>query len=178
MVIQRAIVSRAVLAAILASALGAAGCTRADRQAQNNELPSPPRTLAEPAESPEKATEKPMEIDTSPAAWEAARALAAEHTGRSPDELVKKSDELPFMFSGRRMHPVLVLDGRVVTETGPQVAADYLRRLGIAGGKQPSLNSVLYVLFALRAFPTVDQLPKLYWICPDITSTSAGASPL
>ena len=87
--------------------------------------------------------------------WKDAEALASAHVKRTVE---KRTDELPYVFHVSGMRSVLVHNGRVVTETGPQVAADYLRDIGIVKGPGPSIESVLHVLWLLRAGPEIEGL--------------------
>lgn len=157
-----------VVLALLCVALAGA-CTRADRTA-----PAPANQGHESAEGADRnnqpSTEDTMTADSPGSAgntgdsWDQARAVAASHLGVEPDKLNKRNDELPYMFTAPGVRGVLVHQGKVVTDTGPAVAAGYLRDMGVVEGRGPSLNSVLYVLFALRALPAVDKLGEEAYI--------------
>jgi uncharacterized membrane protein YgcG len=90
-----------------------------------------------------------------PASWKAAEQLAAkQHAGG----VYKRSDALPFLFSADRARCVLVHRGQVISKRGAAVAGAYLRDLGIAQGKGPPLDDVLWTLWALEALPDVEPL--------------------
>lgn len=102
---------------------------------------------------------------TSPEAWKQAEAIAAKAARGS---LEKRSDDLPFMFMADVPAAVLVHKGRVVTEKGGKIAGEYLRDLGIIEGKGPKIADVLFVLFALDAWPPVKEVPKESYVnAPD-----------
>lgn len=91
-----------------------------------------------------------------PKAWEEAQALAA---AQGVGDVSKRSDALPFMFQAQRgVRAVLIHSGSVVKLRGPATAGAYLRDLGIAQGKGPKLDDVLWVLWALEALPDVKPL--------------------
>jgi hypothetical protein len=89
--------------------------------------------------------------------WAQARAIA-EKTG-APG-LARWTDDLPYLFQAKGTRGVLVHKGAVVTATGPAAAGAYLRDIGILDGKGPSPASILTLLYVLRAFPTVPDLPE------------------
>ena len=95
-----------------------------------------------------------------PAAWKDAELVAASEVGGRGGHLVRRSEGLPFLFVGDDARCVLVHRGRVVRERGPGVAAAYLRDLGIARGPVPSLNDVLFALWALDGLPRSSSFPS------------------
>lgn len=92
----------------------------------------------------------------SAADWKTAKDLAAKQGAGAVEQ---RSAALPFLFSAERAKCVLVHKGAVVTKRGPAVAGGYLRDLGIAQGKGPGLDDVLWALWALDALPKLD-LPE------------------
>jgi len=96
-------------------------------------------------------------VTTASDSWAQAQAIA-EKTG-APG-LAKWVDDLPYLFEAKGTRGVLVHKGAVVTARGPSAAAAYLRDLGILEGKGPSPRSILTLLFVLRAFPNVPDLPE------------------
>jgi hypothetical protein len=89
--------------------------------------------------------------------WKEAEALAKAHAKQAVE---KRTDELPFVFMVSGQRSVLVHNGAVVTDKGPQVAADYLRDIGIVAGPGPSIESVLHVLWLLEAGPQLEGLKE------------------
>jgi hypothetical protein len=69
-------------------------------------------------------------------------------------------DDVPYLFQAKGTRGILVHNGAVLAARGPAAAAAYLRDVGILDGKGPSPRSILVVLFVLRAFPTVADLPE------------------
>ena len=93
----------------------------------------------------------------SPTAWKQAEAIAAT---AAHGALVKRSDALPFMFMADSPPAVLVHKGHVVRERGAKIAGEYLRDLGIIDGTGPKIEDVLFVLFALDAWPPITGAAK------------------
>lgn len=151
---------------LLAVALAGGACTRSDRTepVTGKSLPPTPGD----GEARTDHTETNMPQGTPPAngdPWKHAEAIAAAHAGGR--QLTKYRDELPYMFRARGMRGVLVHEGKVITGTGPAVAADYLRDIGIIEGPGPSIDAVDYLLFVLHAFPQVDDLrEQSYYYAP------------
>lgn len=93
-----------------------------------------------------------------PQAWAEAQALAA---AQGVGAVTRRSDALPFMFQAERvLRAVLIHKGSVVKLRGPATAGAYLRDLGIAQGKGPQLDDVLWALWALEALPDVKPLAE------------------
>jgi len=130
--------------------------------------PVPGDTNSHPPDPPphdEKATTMTDFDPTSPTAWQQAEAIAAT---AAKGTLEKRSDALPFMFMADDPAAVLVHKGRVVREKGGKVAGEYLRDLGIIEGKGPKIEDVLFVLFALDAWPPIKEVPKEAYVhAPD-----------
>jgi len=92
-----------------------------------------------------------------PKAWAEAQAIAA---AQGVGDVSKRSAALPFMFQADRvLRAVLIHKGSVVKTRGPATAGAYLRDLGIAQGKGPQLDDVLWAIWALEALPDVKPLP-------------------
>lgn len=139
--------STLLMSACLTAALLAAGCTKSGEPTRKNTVESPApneRTDGNDTNMPQ-ATGDP---------WKDAEAIAAAKT--KAGSLQRRTEELPYMFMARGHRGILVHQGRVVTETGPAVAAGYLRDIGIVKGPGPSIGSVLYALFVLHALPKVE----------------------
>jgi hypothetical protein len=96
-------------------------------------------------------------VTTASDPWAQARAIA-EKTGAVG--LARWRDDVPYLFQAKGSRGVLVHNGAVVTARGPAAAAAYLRDVGILDGKGPSPRSILTLLYVLRAFPTVPDLPE------------------
>jgi hypothetical protein len=119
--------------------------------------------------------------------WETAKQIAESSLGQMVE---KRSDGLPFLFkaSGTSGTSVLVHRGKVVTDRGPQILADYLRDIGAVTGPGPKLGDLLLALTALEAFPTVENTygdtgfihtpddPKLASLSPRIERGKEGAT--
>lgn len=153
---------RWIIAAAVA-AVAAAGCKRGESDAAT-ERPTPQRQrLADAGDK--KGT--PMTSSSDP--WEQAKAIAA---AQLPGKTLKKrTDELPYYFYARGVRGILVHHGKVVTERGVQVAADYLRDIGFVEGPTPSAFQALHVLQFLEA------LPKIEGFAPDDYYPPPGPNP-
>lgn len=135
---------RALYAALsLVSILPLAGCPRTDTSPGGT---PPPKT---------QTGEPPVTHASDP--WAQARAIA-EKTGAAG--LARWTDDLPYLFQAKGTRGVLVHEGAVVTATGPAAAGAYLRDIGILDGKGPGPASILTLLYVLRAFPAVPDLPE------------------
>jgi hypothetical protein len=91
-------------------------------------------------------------------AWKDAAALASQSIGGEPVE--KRSDKLPYLFMNDINRGILVHNGVIVRARGPAAAGAYLRDLGVIRGEGPEIEDILFVLFAMRAYPKVDDLPE------------------
>jgi hypothetical protein len=138
---------------LLLSLLVVVACSRASRDHEPAPAPVHPATTASPLTGAPAAMTHTDPKD--PAAWaEAEKIAAAQNAGK----VSKRSDALPFLFQADRAHAVLVHKGQVITQRGPVVAGAYLRDLGVAQGKGPQLDDVLWTLWALDALPDVKPL--------------------
>lgn len=131
-----------ISAAVSLAILGLAGC------------PKEPSTADTP---PPKAGTGESTMSNASDPWAQARAIA-EKTGASG--LARWTDDLPYLFQAKGTRGVLVHNGAVVTARGPAAAGAYLRDVGILDGKGPSPASILTLLYVLKAFPTVPDLPE------------------
>lgn len=136
---------RCLLFAILACGVGLAACKKA-----------PPNDSSSPNQHAETPGKQMTDMDpSSEKAWQQARAIAAEVGGND----LEPRKGLPFMFM-TSPKPVLVHKGAVVKERGPAAAGAYLRDLGIARGEGPEINDLLYVFYALDAWPPVKRVNR------------------
>lgn len=129
---------------LLAAALVAVGCSHSsEREVTASSKPAIVMKNTDPSD---------------PKAWAEAQALAA---AQGVGEVTRRSDALPFMFQAERvLRAVLIHNGSVVKLRGPAVAGAYLRDLGVAQGKGPQLDDVLWALWALEALPAVKPLAE------------------
>jgi hypothetical protein len=139
---------------VVVASLGSWSCKNgpSDAATRQNTIPADGRT-----EAPAMTNLDPND----PAAWAEAEAVAA---AAAPGQKLDRYDALPFMFMADRPAAVLVHHGRVVTETGAKVAGGYLRDLGIIDGRGPTIEHVLFALFALDAWPPVKDVAKERYI--------------
>jgi hypothetical protein len=160
--------------AAIAATLAALVCLGCSKNAQ------PTRERDEPTREPEGGSVTASD-------WETAKQIAESSLGQMVE---KRSDGLPFLFkaSGTSGTSVLVHRGKVVTDRGPQILADYLRDIGAVTGPGPKLGDLLLALTALEAFPTVENTygdtgfihtpddPKLASLSPRIERGKEGAT--
>jgi hypothetical protein len=121
-----------------------------------------------------KRTETTVTSDVE--SWEGAEAIAKAYVKRKSfffnRPKVERAPGPRYMFWAHGYRGVLVHHGEVLTGRGPEVAASYLRDVGIVAGPGPTIDPVLRTLFVLRALPEVEGFGEEAYVSPD------GSGPL
>lgn len=114
-------------------------------------------------------TETPVTSDVE--SWEGAEAIAKAYVKRKsfffnrPE--VQRAPGPRYMFWAHGYRGVLVHHGKVITGRGLEVAAAYLRDVGIVAGPEPTIDQALSALFVLHALPEVEGFGEEAYVYSD-----------
>lgn len=103
--------------------------------------------------------------------WEGAEAIAKAYVKKKSfffnRPKVERAPGPRYMFWAHGYRGVLVHHGKVVTGRGLEVAASYLRDVGIVAGPEPTIDQALFTLFVLHALPEVEGFGEEAYVYSD-----------